>query len=66
MIFSGLNYAKWFSPIITFFLSLVKKVVNCCFCHVEWRDAINKMLDDVAMAEGVEEGQEQELREEEL
>ena len=72
VIFSGLNYAKFFSPIIFAFVSLVRNVVNSrcgnyLCCRYEWQDAINEILDDVVKVEsenqmrGVAEEKEQEL-----
>ena len=76
VVFSGLNYAKFFSPIISASVSLVKKVVNCrcgryLCCPIEWQIAIDEMLDDVLKVEGeyqmggVAEEREQDLGEEE-
>ena len=64
-IFSGLNVARLFSPVICAFVYVVRKLVNCCCCRYirrEWRMKINQMLDEVVRVEedrvaDVEEGE---------
>ena len=55
IVFSGLNYAMLFSPIIFAFISLLRKLVNscflCCYFPEEWRESINGIFDDVLKAE---------------
>ena len=55
IVFSGLNYAMLFSPIIFAFISLLRKLVNscflCCYFPEEWRESINEIFDDVLKAE---------------
>ena len=50
IIFSGLNYARLFSPIIFALVSLVRSIADCC-CPQEWRYHINVMLDEVVKPE---------------
>ena len=69
IVFSGLNYAKLISPIIFAFVSLLRKVVNCCcFFREEWQNAINEMLDDVVKVESEIQmgGVEEEVQEQDL
>ena len=55
IVFSGLNYALLFTPIIFAFISLLRKLVNscflCCYFPEEWRESINEIFDDALEAE---------------
>ena len=51
-VFSGLNYAEFFAPIVFALVSFVRGIVNCfcCFCG-KWKKSIHQMLDEVVKVE---------------
>ena len=49
IIFSGLNYARLFSPIVLALVTLIRSIADCC--HRERRYHINAMLDDLLKPE---------------
>ena len=53
VIFSGLNTARLFAPILVAAKLLVRKIVNLCCCCGKWRNSINAFLDIVLAVEEV-------------
>ena len=51
VVFSGLNFAKFFAPIAFALVYLMRKLVDLCCCCKEWKIAIHKILDGMVEAE---------------
>ena len=64
-IFSGLNVAKPFTAALSTTVLVLRKIVYLCCCwRPEWRDPVNKHLDELLLPE--EEREAEERRKEEM
>ena len=64
LIFSGLNPARLVTLILSAAVFVLKKIASlCCCCRPDWRDAVNKHLNDLLLSEEEREAEERGMEE---